>query len=67
MPRLTIGQLLLIVAASCIGLASLNGNHIWFMGLSVMTIVGLLGAALGASSDASRPSSPGQSSVFPPV
>ena len=68
-PRLTIGSLLLIVAAFSVGLAALKGNHIWVSGMSMLTIFGLLGAALGACSDAGRPgpSSPGPSSAAPPT
>ncbi len=68
-PRPTIGSLLLIVAAFGVGLASLKGNHIWIGGMSILTILGLLGAAVGASSDAGRPgpSSPGPPSAVPPV
>ncbi|SIO57654.1 hypothetical protein SAMN05444166_5455 [Singulisphaera sp. GP187] len=54
-PRLTVGQILLVIAACSIGLASLNGNHLWFMGLSMLTIIGLLGMAVGAAPDAGRP------------
>jgi hypothetical protein len=64
-PRFTIGQLLLIVTAFSIGLAALKGNDLRGIGLSMLMIVGLLGAALGAGSDAGRPgpSSPGPSSA----
>jgi hypothetical protein len=54
-PRFTIGQLLLIVAAFSISLAALKGNHLWHIGLSMLMIIGLLVAALGACSDAGRP------------
>jgi hypothetical protein len=54
-PRFTIGQLLFIVAAISVGLAALNGNQLWFSGLSMMTTLGLLIAAIGAGPDASRP------------
>ncbi len=68
-PRLTIGSLLLIVAAFGVGLAALKGDHIWRIGMSMLTIVGLLGAALGACSDAGRsgPSSKGPSPAVPPI
>jgi hypothetical protein len=58
-PQFTIGRLLLVVAAFCIGLASLEGHNVWFIGLSMLSIIGLLGAAIGAESGArSGPSSP---------
>ena len=57
-PRFTIGQLLLIVAAFSTGLAALKGNHLWQSGLTMLTIMGLLLAALGACSDAGRPGPP---------
>jgi len=68
-PRFTIGQLLLIVAALSIGLAALKGNDLRGIGLSMLMIIGLLGAALGAWSDAGRPrpSSPGPPSAVPPI
>ncbi len=68
-PRFTIGQLLLIVAAFSIGLAALKGNDLKGIGLSVLMIVGLLGAALGAYPGAGRPgpSSPGPSSAARPI
>jgi hypothetical protein len=47
-PRFTIGQLLLIVAAFSIGLAALKGNDLRGISLSMLMIIGLLGAALGA-------------------
>ena len=65
-PQFTIGQLLLIVAALSIGLAALKGNDPKGIGLSMLMIIGLLGAALGACSDAGRPrpSSPGRPLQF---
>ena len=68
-PQFTIGQLLFIVAAFSIGLAALKGNDLQGIGLSMLMIIGLLGAALGARSDAGRPrpSSPGPSSTVPPI
>ena len=54
-PRFTIGRLLLIIAACSVGLAALQGNYVWFLGMSVMTSLGLLGAAIGAGPDTSRP------------
>jgi hypothetical protein len=68
-PRFTIGQLLLIVAALGIGLAALQGNDLNGIGLSMLMIIGLLGAALGASPDAGRPGplSSGPSSAAPPA
>jgi hypothetical protein len=54
-PRLTIGSLLFIVAAFSIGLAALKENDLKGIGLSMLMIIGLLGAALGACSDAGRP------------
>ena len=68
-PRFTIGSLLLIVAAFSIGLAALKGNDLRGIGLSMLMIIGLLGAALGACSDAGRPgpSSPGRSPTVPPI
>jgi|GEM_PF-6154982 len=68
LPRITLGSLLLVVAALSVGFASLKGNYLWFLGVSLMTIVGLLGAAIGANSDADRsgPYSSGPSSAVPP-
>ena len=68
-PRFTIGQLLLIVAALGIGLAALKEDDPRGTGLSMLMIIGLLGAALGACSDAGRPrpSSPGPPSAVPPL
>ena len=62
-PRFTIGRLLFIIAACSIGLAALKENDLKGIGLSMLMIIGLLGAALGACSDAGRPgpSSPGPS------
>lgn len=59
-PRLTIGRLMLVVAASGVGFASLQGNHVGFMGLSIMAVLGLLGAAIGAGTADGRsmPTSP---------
>ena len=54
-PRFTIGRLLLIIAAFSVGLSSLQGNYLWFMGLSMVTTIVLLFAALGAESGAGRP------------
>jgi hypothetical protein len=53
-PQLTVDQLLFVVAALSVGLADLNGNQIWFSGLSMMTSIGLLIAAVGAAPDAGR-------------
>jgi hypothetical protein len=68
-PQFTIGQLLFIVAAFSIGLAALKGNDPRGIGLSMLMIILLLGAALGARFGAGgpRPSSPGPPSVFPPI
>lgn len=68
-PRLSIGQLLLIVAALSVGLAALQGNHLWRIGLSMLTFLGLLVAALGASPDTGRhePSSSGPFSAVPRI
>ncbi len=59
-PRFTTGRHLLVIAACGISFASMQGNHLGFMGLSIMIVVGLLGAALGASPQPARsgPSSP---------
>jgi hypothetical protein len=54
-PRSTIGSLLFIVAAFSIGLAALKENDLKGIGLSMLMIIGLLGASLGACSDAGRP------------
>ena len=54
-PRFTIGSLLFIVAAFSIGLAALKENDLKGIGLSMLMIIGLLGASLGACSDAGRP------------
>ena len=51
-PRLTIGSLLFIVAAFSIGLAALKENDLKGIGLSMLMIIGLLGAAFGACSNA---------------
>ena len=51
-PRLTIGSLLFIVAAFSIGLEALKENDLKGIGLSMLMIIGLLGAAFGACSDA---------------
>jgi hypothetical protein len=51
-PRSTIGSLLFIVAAFSIGLATLKENDLKGIGLSMLMIIGLLGAAFGACSDA---------------
>jgi hypothetical protein len=68
-PRFTIGQILLIVAAFSFGLAALKGNDLKGIGVSMLMIIGLLGAALGACPDAGRPgpSSPGPSSTVRPI
>jgi hypothetical protein len=62
-PRFAIRQLLFIVAALSIGLAALKENDLSGIGLTMLMIIGLLGAALGACPDAGRPgpSSPGPS------
>jgi hypothetical protein len=57
-PRFTIGQLLFIITAFSIGLTALKGNDLSGIGLSMLMIVGLLGAALGACPDAGRPGLP---------
>ncbi len=54
-PRFILGRHLLVVAAFSVGFASMKGNHLLFIGLSMMTIIGLLGAAIGADPGASRP------------
>lgn len=54
-PRFTVGRHLLIVAACGVGLASMQGNQLWFHGLSMITIIGLLFAAIGAEANASHP------------
>jgi hypothetical protein len=50
--RLTIGSLLFIVAAFSIGLAALKEKDLEGIGLSMLMIIGLLGAAFGACCDA---------------
>ena len=50
--RLTIGSLLFTVAAFSIGLVTLKENDFKGIGLSMLMFIGLLGAALGACSDA---------------
>jgi hypothetical protein len=68
LPRFTIGSFALVVAALGVALASLKGNHLWFIGLSMMTIIGLLGAAIGANDlGRARPAAQGRSSVFPRI
>ena len=59
-PRFTVGRHLLVIAACGVAFASMKGDHLWFMGLSMMTVIGLLGAAIGAGPEAARrgPSSP---------
>ena len=54
-PRFTIGQLLFIVAAFSIGLAALKENDLRGISLSMLMIIGLLGAAIGAGPDAGWP------------
>ncbi len=54
-PRLTIGRLLLLIAAFGVVMAALQGNHVWFQGVSIMTVVGLLGAAIGAGTETGQP------------
>ena len=51
-PRSTIGSLLFIVAAFSIGLAALKEKDLEGIGLSMLMIIGLLGAAFGACFDA---------------
>ena len=51
-PRLTIGSLLFVISAFGIGLAALKENDLQGIGLSMLMIIGLLGAAFGAASDA---------------
>ena len=46
-PRLTIGSLLFIVAAFSIGLATLKEKDLGGIGLSMLMIIGLLGAPSG--------------------
>ena len=53
MARFTIGRLLLLIAALCFALAALKGNHIWFNGMSLLTVLTLLTAAIG--DDVRRP------------
>jgi hypothetical protein len=50
--KLTIGSLLFLVAAFSIGLETLKEKDLESIGLSMLMIIGLLGAALGACSDA---------------
>ncbi|WP_165069192.1 hypothetical protein [Paludisphaera rhizosphaerae] len=66
-PRITILAHALILAAIGVGLAALNGEYIWCSGMSLMTIVGLLGSALGACFDTDKPE-PRRASptVYPP-
>jgi hypothetical protein len=67
--QFTIGRLLFIIAAFGIGMAALKENDLRGISLTMLMIIGLLGAALGARSDAGRPrpSSPGRSSAVPPI
>jgi hypothetical protein len=51
-PRFTIGSLLFIGAAFSTGFAALKENDLKGIGLSMLMIIGLLGAAFGACSDA---------------
>jgi hypothetical protein len=51
-PRFTIGSLLFIVAAFSIGFAALKDNDLKGISLFMLMIIGLLGAAFGACSDA---------------
>ena len=55
LPRFTLSRHLFVVAACGVGFASMKGDHLWFIGLSMMTIIGLLGATIGADSDGVRP------------
>jgi hypothetical protein len=51
-PRLTIGSHLFIVAAFCAGLVAMKEKDFDGIGLFMLMIIGLLGAAFGACSDA---------------
>jgi uncharacterized membrane protein YeaQ/YmgE (transglycosylase-associated protein family) len=51
-PRSTIGSLLFIVAAFSVGLAALKEKDVKGVGLSMLMIIGLVGATFGACSDA---------------
>ena len=51
-PRLTIRSHLFIVAAFSIGLVALKEKDLSGIGLSMLLIIGLVGAAFGACSDA---------------
>jgi hypothetical protein len=53
-PRYTIGSVLFIVAAFSIVLAALKASDVRGIGLTMLMIIGLVGAALGACSDAGR-------------
>ncbi len=50
--RFTIGSILFIVAALSIVLAAMTDNDLKGIGLSMLMIIGLLGAAFGACSEA---------------
>jgi hypothetical protein len=47
-PRYSIGSVLVVVATCGVGLAALKGDHFWFSGVFMLTIVALLVAVLGA-------------------
>jgi hypothetical protein len=49
MLRFTIVESLLLIAAFGVGLAAMKGDYLWFNGMSLFTILGLLIAAVGAS------------------
>jgi uncharacterized membrane protein YfcA len=68
-PRFSIASLLLIVAAFGVALAALKGNHVWFQGITIMTVLGLVGAAIGASPEPSRaaPTLPESPLRIPPI
>jgi len=61
LPQFTISSVLFMIAAFGVGIASLQGNHLWFSGLSLLTTLSLVISAIGANSDSGRrrPSSTG--------
>jgi hypothetical protein len=53
--HISIGSLLFLIAAIGVGLAALQGNHVWFSGLSLLAFLALLIFAVGASADMGHP------------
>lgn len=54
-PHFTISSLLLIIAAFSIWFAAQRGSYLGFMGISMIAIIGLVFAAIGAAAGTCRP------------